>query len=166
MFERYTEKARRVIFFARYEASQYGSPCIETEHLLLGLCREDHLIRRLLGDAGVDSEIRKQIEARIIRRERFATSVEVPLSANARKVLDLAVEEADRLSQRHIGTEHMLLGLLRTEDSLGSEIARGSGLKAEEYREKLSTEPPQPIQPVRFQARKMRSSARRLSLPV
>lgn len=48
MFERYTEKARRVIFFARYEASQYGSPYIETEHLLLGLCREDRTIKRLL----------------------------------------------------------------------------------------------------------------------
>jgi hypothetical protein len=162
MFERYTEEARRVIFFARYEASQYGSPYIETEHLLLGLCREDRTIKRLLRSA-MDSDIRKEIERRIVRGQRYATSVEVPLSMQAKKVLHFAAEEADRLSQRHIGTEHMLLGLLRIEDSLGAEIARGRGLKAEQYREKLAADPPQPVS---FQAGKMRSAARRPSLPV
>ena len=65
MFERYTEKARRVIFFARYEASQYGSPYIETEHLLLGLMREDKaLANRFLRSHGSIESIRKEIEAR------------------------------------------------------------------------------------------------------
>lgn len=64
MFERYTEKARRVIFFARYEASQYGSPCIETEHLLLGLLREDKaLTHRFLRSYGAAESIRRQIDA-------------------------------------------------------------------------------------------------------
>ena len=64
MFERYTEKARRVIFFARYEASQYGSPYIETEHLLLGLMREDKaLANRFLRSHGSIESIRKEIEA-------------------------------------------------------------------------------------------------------
>ena len=63
MFERYTEKARRVIFFARYEASQYGSPYIETEHLLLGLMREDKaLANRFLRQQGSIESIRKEIE--------------------------------------------------------------------------------------------------------
>jgi len=71
VFERYTEKARRVIFFARYEASQYGSPYIETEHLLLGLMREDKaLANRFLRQQGSIESIRKEIEARITIRER------------------------------------------------------------------------------------------------
>ncbi len=79
MFERYTEKARRVIFFARYEASQFGSPCIETEHLLLGLLREDKALanRFLRSSASVDS-IRKQIEAHTTQREKVSTSVDLP----------------------------------------------------------------------------------------
>ena len=71
MFERYTEKARRVIFFARYEASQFGSPYIETEHLLLGLLREDKALtnRFLRSHASVES-IRKQIEGHTTIREK------------------------------------------------------------------------------------------------
>ena len=74
MFERYTEKARRVIFFARYEASQFGSPYIETEHLLLGLLREDKALtnRFLRSHASVES-IRKQIEAHTTIREKVST---------------------------------------------------------------------------------------------
>ena len=130
MFERYTEKARRVIFCSRYEASQFGSPYIETEHLLLGLLREDRALRGILRDTGAES-VRAEIERRITRSESFATSVEVPLSADSKKVLHFAAEEADRLGQRHIGTEHMLLGLLRVQGSLGAQVARARGLKAE-----------------------------------
>jgi len=84
MFERYTEKARRVIFFARYEASQFGSPYIETEHLLLGLLREDKALtnRFLRSHASVES-IRKQIEAHTTIREKVSTSVDLPLSTSA-----------------------------------------------------------------------------------
>ena len=114
MFERYTEKARRVIFFARYEASQYGSPYIETEHLLLGLLRENKAVAKqfLHSEAGVES-IRKQIEAQMTVREKVATSVDLPLSHGCKKVLAFAAEEAERLSHKHIGTAHLLLGLLR-----------------------------------------------------
>src|ERR1700760_5034757 len=91
MFERYTEKARRVIFFARYEPSQYGSPYIETEHLLLGLMREDKaLANRFLRQQGSIESIRKEIEARITIRERISTSVEVPLSAECKRILNMA----------------------------------------------------------------------------
>jgi ATP-dependent Clp protease ATP-binding subunit ClpC len=90
VFERYTEKARRVIFFARYEASQYGSPYIETEHLLLGLMREDKaLANRFLRQQGSIESIRKEIEARITIRERISTSVEVPLSAECKRILNM-----------------------------------------------------------------------------
>ena len=114
MFERYTEKARRVIFFARYEASQFGSPYIETEHLLLGLLREDKALtnRFLRSHASVES-IRKQIEAHTTIREKVSTSVDLPLSNECKRVLAYAAEEAERLGHKHIGTEHLLLGLLR-----------------------------------------------------
>src|SRR5215468_6217290 len=112
MFERYTEKARRVIFFARYEASQFGSPYIETEHLLLGLIREDKALtnRFLRSHAAVES-IRKQIEGHTTVREKTAASVDLPLTDECKRALDFAAKEAEKLSHKHIGTEHLLLGL-------------------------------------------------------
>ena len=96
MFERYTEKARRVIFYARYEAGNYGSRYIETEHLLLGLLREDRALAKWFpGQSNVEPEIRSEIEKRTTRGERFRTSVEVPLSAECKKVLTLAVETSE-----------------------------------------------------------------------
>jgi ATP-dependent Clp protease ATP-binding subunit ClpC len=138
MFERYTEKARRVIFFARYEASQFGSPYIETEHLLLGLLREDKALtnRFLRQHSSVDS-IRKQIEAHTTIREKVSTSVDLPLSNECKRVLAYASEEAERLGHKHIGTEHLLLGLLREEKCFASEILAERGLKLAAIREEL-----------------------------
>jgi ATP-dependent Clp protease ATP-binding subunit ClpC len=139
VFERYTEKARRVIFFARYEATQYGSPYIETEHLLLGLLREDKaLASRFLRTHGVVESIRKEIESRITIRERISTSVEVPLSAECKRVLNFAAEEAERLNHKHIGTEHLLLGILREEKSFGAELLQERGLRLSTLREEVS----------------------------
>src|ERR1051325_4529112 len=112
MFERYTEKARRTIFFARYEASKYGSPYIETEHLLLGLLREDKSVTsRFLRTHEVVESIRKQVEAHGVVRERISTSVDLPLSNEGKRILAYAAEEAERLSHKHIGTEHLFLGI-------------------------------------------------------
>jgi len=139
MFERYTEKARRVIFFARYEASQYGSPYIETEHLLLGLLREDRaLARRILGEVNSDEGIRTEIARHITPRERISTSVEVPLTLESKKILNLAAEEADRLGHRHIGTEHILLGLLRVEGSLAGKILQARSVRVATLREQVA----------------------------
>src|SRR5499433_2397491 len=139
VFERYTEKARRVIFFARYEASQYGSPYIETEHLLLGLMREDKaLANRFLRQQGSIESIRKEIEARITIRERISTSVEVPLSAECKRILNMASEEAERLGHKHVGTEHLLLGILREEKCFGAEILMERGLRLSTLREELA----------------------------
>ena len=138
MFERYTEKARRVIFFARYEASQFGSPYIETEHLLLGLLREDKALtnRFLRSHASVES-IRKQIEQHTTIREKVSTSVDLPLSNECKRVLAYAAEEAERLSHKHIGTEHLLLGLLREEKCFAAEILQERGLRLPAIREEL-----------------------------
>src|SRR6266436_3213388 len=81
MFERYTERTRRVIFFARYEASRFGSTTIETEHLLLGLIREDkRLLQRFLPTPAPVEEIIAKIENHIEPREKTSTSIDLPLS--------------------------------------------------------------------------------------
>src|SRR5712672_1102824 len=150
MFERYTEKARRVIFFARYEASQFGSPYIETEHLLLGLLREDKALtnRFLRSHASVES-IRKQIEGHTTIREKVSTSVDLPLSNECKRVLAYAAEEAERLSHRHIGTEHLLLGLLREEKCFAAEILHERGLRLSTIREELARTTQEKAQPQR-----------------
>jgi ATP-dependent Clp protease ATP-binding subunit ClpC len=139
MFERYTEKARRVIFFARYEASQYGSQLIESEHMLLGLLREDKaLASRFLKSHGSIESIRKEIESRITIRERISTSVDVPLSQECKRILSYAAEEAERMNHKHVGTEHLLLGILREEKCFGAELLLERGLRPSAVREELS----------------------------
>lgn len=145
MFERYTEKARRVIFFARYEASQFGSPYIETEHLLLGVLREDKALtnRFLRSRASVES-IRKQIEDHTIIREKVSTSVDLPLSNECKRVLAYAAEEAELLGHSHIGTEHLFLGLLRESESWAATMLTERGVDAKTVRETLAREGVQP----------------------
>src|SRR5256885_8493020 len=140
MFERYTEKARRVIFFARYEASQFGAPAIEPEHLLLGLMREDKtLTGRFFPRAQVNIEaIRKEIEGRTLLREKISTSVELPLAPETKRVLAYAHEESDRLQHRHIGTEHLLLGLLREDRSMAAKILYDGGLRLNAVRDEIA----------------------------
>src|SRR3954464_13261335 len=140
MFERYTEKARRVIFFARYEASQFGAPAIEPEHLLLGLMREDKtLTSRFFPRAQVTIEaIRKEIEGRTLLREKISTSVELPLAPETKRVLHYSHEESDRLQHRHIGTEHLLLGLLHEERSMAAQILIDRGLRLAAVRDEIA----------------------------
>ncbi len=140
MFERYTEMARRVIFFARYEASQFGAPMIEPEHLLLGLSREDKpLFARFLTDSkqSLDS-IRGQIEERSSPRARIDIAVELPLAPDTKRALHFAHDESERLGDRHIGTEHLLLGLLRLEHSTAAQILCERGLRIDAMRDLLA----------------------------
>jgi ATP-dependent Clp protease ATP-binding subunit ClpC len=139
MFERYTEKARRVIFFARYEANQFGASQIEAEHVLLGLLREDkNLTHRFFhrSHANVES-IRKEIEGRAVWRDRVREQIDIPLSSEAKRVLAFAAEESERLGNRHIGTEHLLLGLMREENSVAAEILYDRGLRLSDIRQDL-----------------------------
>ena len=139
MFERYTERARRVLFFARYEASQLGSISIETEHLLLGLIREGKgLTSRIFARSHLSLEgIRKEIEGRTVFREKVSTSVEIPFSAETKRVLRFAAEEADRLLHNYVGTEHLLLGLLREERSVAASILVEKGMRPNTVREDI-----------------------------
>jgi ATP-dependent Clp protease ATP-binding subunit ClpC len=140
MFEKFTEKARKVLFFSRYEANQFGSPFIETEHLLLGLIREDKtLTARFLPKTNTAiQDIRKEIEGRALVREKVSTSLDLPFSEESKRVLNCAAEESERLSHKHIGTEHILLGLLCEEKSVASEILREHGLRPGMVRDEVS----------------------------
>jgi methylmalonyl-CoA/ethylmalonyl-CoA epimerase len=138
MFERYTEAARRAIFYARYEASESGSDVIGAEHLLLGLLHDNaEPLPRLLPKGMTAGEVRRRVEASSPVREKLALSVELPLSAEAKRALAFAHEEADRLSHRHIGTEHLVLGLLRAEGTLAEIVLREHGVGLVGLREKL-----------------------------
>jgi ATP-dependent Clp protease ATP-binding subunit ClpC len=139
MFERYTERARRVLFFARYEANQLGSSLIEPEHLLLGLIREGKgLTSRLFARAHVSLDgIRREIEGRSVAREGVATSVEIPFSAETKRALQFAAEEADRLLHNYIGTEHLLLGLLREDRSIAASILTERGIRLDALRDDI-----------------------------
>jgi ketosteroid isomerase-like protein len=139
MFERYTEKARRAIFFARYEASQYGSPCIETEHLLLGLLREDYsYLRRFLGPSCTLERVRTEIERVITKGIPISTSIEIPLTGDSKKVLNLTAEEADRMGDPHVGTEHLLLGILKVSHCFAAKLLGSMGVKAESIRQQIA----------------------------
>jgi hypothetical protein len=139
MFERYTERARRVLFFARYEASQLGSVSIETEHLLLGLLREGKGVTgRLFARAHVQFDgIRREIEQKTVFREKISTSVEIPFSRETKRVLDSAAQEADHLMHNYIGTQHLLLGILREERSVAASILMEQGMRAHTVREDI-----------------------------
>jgi hypothetical protein len=138
MFERYTETARQIIFFALFEARQRGSAAIQTEHLLLALLERDKaLAERFVGTAHSES-IREQVAARLPRRvELPAAHGDLPLSHECKRVLAYGAEEAERLKHKHIGTEHLLLGLLREENGPVAVILREEGVKLARIRERL-----------------------------
>ncbi len=146
MFERYTEKARRVIFFARYEASQFGSRSIECEHLLLGLLREDKILaNRFLRSSTAIEWIRREIESQAATAERVPTSVEIPLSIACKLALAYAAEESGLLKQKDIATQHLLLGILRVEGSVASLTLIERGLVLEKVREEVANPGSQPF---------------------
>ena len=142
MFERYTQPARRVIFVSHYMARRVGSPAIDTEHLLLGLLREDKgLARRFLGTPWAAETVWRRIEQVTPAREKTLGPVELPLSDASRHVLDFAALEANLLSTRLIGTEHLLLGLLRNEECLAAKILAERDVYLVETREELMRMP-------------------------
>jgi ATP-dependent Clp protease ATP-binding subunit ClpC len=142
MFERYDESARRVLFFARFEASQVGMMSIETEHLLLGLLREGKgLTARLLSTPPLSPEaIRGGVERRIELRDPVSTSIEIPFSEDTRRVLLRAVEEADALGSHSIRPEHLLLGILREEKSLAATVLLALGANIRTLREAIASD--------------------------
>ena len=139
MFERYTERARRVLFFARYEASEFGSASIGAEHLLLGLLRESKGITSLVfARSHISLEmIQKEIEHRTMLREKVATSIEIPFSTESRRILQHAAVEADRLLHRDIDTEHLLLGILHEDRCVAASVLTEKGMRLATVRDDI-----------------------------
>ena len=136
MFERYDEPARRTLFFARFEASKLGVRSIETEHLLLGLMREPRgPAGRLLLTLPL-TDLRKELEKNRTD-ERIETSVEIPFSPETKRVLQHACDEADGLTHRHIGPEHLLLGLMKEPNTRAATTLARYGMQLDGAREQV-----------------------------
>jgi ATP-dependent Clp protease ATP-binding subunit ClpA len=116
IFERYTEKARQTIVLAKHEADGFGSLEVGTEHILLALLRDPALISSTM-EAVSEAEIRAAIRAYIPRREPNPLPHDLPLSTEGRLSVVLATEEADKIGQRYIQNEHVLLALVQSESS-------------------------------------------------
>jgi ATP-dependent Clp protease ATP-binding subunit ClpC len=144
MFEQYTEQSRRVIFFARYEASVLGSLAIDTEHLLLGLLREAGGIAGAILERGglTHAAVQRRLEDRRHPGGPTSTAVDIPLTEDARSVLLHAAREAERMPAPYVGLEHLLLGLLAVRESVAGEILAARGLRLDEVREEVRLRAP------------------------
>jgi ClpA/ClpB-like protein/NTF2 fold immunity protein of polymorphic toxin system component len=138
MFELFTEGARRVVFFARYEANQYGSRAIETEHLLLGALKEDrNLIKRFSETSSTVELIRTEIEKHLTKA-RVSPGVDLPMSESCKRVMTHALNEALVLNHAYVGVEHLLLGIMREDKTPASQVLRGFGLDPSIVRQRIS----------------------------
>ncbi len=138
MFEKYTDKARRVLFFARYEASRFGASTITSAHLLLGLIREaERTTMQIIEQMGINvKELKERIVSQASYKKQVAssTTVEIPLSEETKRVLHYALKESMSLNHKYVGVEHILLGILRDEHAFASQLLSEMG--ADLYRAK------------------------------
>lgn len=144
MFDRYTTHARRAIFFSRYEAGAYRSDYIDTEHVLLGILREDRVLRDHL-PAGAMEEIRARVEQRHPQGPQIPTSVDLPLSRGAKQALKQAEKERKDLGHKYVDAGHLVLGLLRVENCSAAVLLREQGIEYAGYRAIVNhAQPPPP----------------------
>jgi ATP-dependent Clp protease ATP-binding subunit ClpA len=136
MFERYTEQARRTIFFARYEASQLRTDRIEPIHLLLGLLREDLTLRQMLSSPQRE-EIREHAERNFMGTNDVTTSIDLPLSHSCKRALDRARDVADETPRGPIDSTHLVLGLLRIGDDSLQVLLRQYGVDEPAIRQRM-----------------------------
>src|SRR5689334_16016326 len=137
-FEKFTERARKVLTLAQEEAQRFNHNYIGTEHLLLGLVREgDGVAARVLGNMGVQlPKVRSAVEF-IIGRGEGAVIGEIGLTPRAKKVIELAIDEARRLNHHYIGTEHLLLGLVREGEGIAAGVLESLGVNLEKVRSEV-----------------------------
>ena len=170
MFEKYTEKARRVIFFARYEASELRSEAIEPHHLLLGLIREDkQLFTRFNNLTSLDTLVRR-IRETAGPGAKLSASVDIPLSGEAKRVMSYAADESKKLNHGYIGTEHLLLGLLRAEQTTATQLLNECGVDFDMVSQALSEKSTGTTQPGKPECveemRRLAAEARELSAAI
>ncbi|RYG31040.1 ATP-dependent Clp protease ATP-binding subunit ClpC, partial [bacterium] len=138
MWQRFTERARKVVFYAQEEAQKFGEGYVSTEHLLLGLVREaDSVAARVLEKLGVSlGRIRAEVEKQLPRGDA-RPSQDMTLTPRAKRVIDLAYDEARNLNNNYIGTEHLLLGLIREGDGLAGRVLAKLGVELEKARREV-----------------------------
>jgi len=138
MWQRFTERARKVVFYAQEEAQKFGEGYVSTEHLLLGLVREsDSVAARVLEKLGVSlNRIRAEVEKQLPRGDA-RPSQDMTLTPRAKRVIDLAYDEARNLNNNYIGTEHLLLGLIREGDGLAGRVLAKLGVELEKARKEV-----------------------------
>jgi ATP-dependent Clp protease ATP-binding subunit ClpC len=138
VWQRFTERARRVVFFAQEEAGRLGENYVSTEHLLLGLVREsDSVAARILETLGVSaSRVRTEIERQVTKGDG-RTGPDMQLTPRAKRVIDLAYDEARQLNNNYIGTEHLLLGLIRENDGLAGRVLAKFGVDLDRTRREV-----------------------------
>jgi ATP-dependent Clp protease ATP-binding subunit ClpC len=134
-FDKFTERARKVLSLAQEEAPRFQHNYIGTEHLLLGLVREgEGIAAKVLSNLGVElKEVRSAVEFMIGRGDRVVLG-EIPLTPGAKKVIELAVDEARRLNHHYVGTEHLLLGLVREGEGIAVRALESLGVNLERVR--------------------------------
>ena len=139
MFDRFTERARKVMGFARREAQRFHHEYIGTEHILLGLIQEGQgVAANVLKSMAVDLEkISREIEKIVKAGPALEPSVQIPFTPRAKKVVELALEEAGNLGHNYIGTEHLLLALLREQEGIAAHVLRALGVRLDEVREEV-----------------------------
>jgi ATP-dependent Clp protease ATP-binding subunit ClpC len=137
MFARYSERARRALFFTRYELSALGGNLIEPAHVLRGLLHDKGIGRVLANWKMSPAELRQLIEPHARGGTRIPSSIEVGFSPPVQRVLNLAVEEADRLLSNYIEPEHLLVALLREDDPVAAARLREYGMTLDSTREYL-----------------------------
>jgi ATP-dependent Clp protease ATP-binding subunit ClpC len=140
VFERFTERARQIVVLAQDEARRLGHDYIGTEHLLLGLLREEEgLAARVLDSLGITVEdVRAQV-ASIVGRgaDKPGTTGQIPFTPRAKKVLELSLREAMSLGHNYIGTEHVLLGLVRENEGVAARVLLDFDADAEKVRDRV-----------------------------
>ncbi len=139
MFERFTDRARKVMALANQEAQRFNHEYIGTEHILLGLVKEGSGVgANVLKNLGVDlRKVRLEVEKLVRSGPDMVTMGKLPQTPRAKKVIEYAIEEARNLNHNYVGTEHLLLGLLREHDGVAAQVLMNLGLKLEEVREEV-----------------------------
>ena len=139
MFDRFTQRARKVMGFARREAQELNHEYIGTEHILLGLIREGNGVAAgVISSLGINLEaMRKEVLKNLTVRPKHEPSMQVPFTPRAKKAVELALEEAKNIGHGHVGTEHLLLALLRENEGIAPHILRTMGCRLEEVRESV-----------------------------
>jgi len=139
MFDRFTDRAKKVMSFARQEAMKFNHEYIGTEHILLGLVQEGSgVAANVLKNMSIDLEkIRHEVEKIVKTGPSMVTMGQLPFTPRAKKVLELSLEEASQLSHNYIGTEHLLLGLIRENEGIAAQVLMNLGVKLDEVREEV-----------------------------